>query len=98
MTVAFRHEPVLWSSIKVGFWAATRPDIVLGASSFCTSILKLELGSLSNSSRFIEVPFAVALANTNTSIARAFITGYTVKSGTEIFIRAFDRSITASRL
>lgn len=46
----------------------------------------------------MEVPFPVALANANTSIARAFITGYTLRSGTEIFIRAFDRSITANRL
>lgn len=42
--------------------------------------------------------FPVQIPNFNTSIARAFITGYTLKSGAEIFIRAFDKNISAQTL
>jgi len=46
----------------------------------------------------VYVNFPNQIPNFNTSIARAFITGYTLKSGTEIFIRAYDKAVTANRL
>lgn len=57
-----------------------------------------DLGSLKTGSAPVFVTFARPIVNPASSIARAFITGYTAKSGNEIFIRAFDKSVSANRL
>ena len=60
--------------------------------------LNQEFSSLKAGSAPVLVNLENGLINPNTSISRAFLTGYNAKSGSEIFIRAFDKSISANRL
>jgi len=90
-TTEFRHKPSEWTSVRVGFWASSRPDLVVGATT-------AQFGSLKAGSAPVFVNLENALSNANTSIARAFLTGYVLKSGSEIFIRAFDKSISTNRV
>lgn len=81
LNVAFKHQPVSWTSVKVGFLASARPDLVLGSINAGTFYVDLEFGSLKNASAPVIVTFARPIVNPASSIARAFVTGYTTKSG-----------------
>lgn len=98
LVVAFRHQPSSWTSIQVGYWASARPDITVGATTAGNIFSNSEFALLRSGSAPVIVNFATPIPNPTSSIARAFLTGYTSKSSTEIMIRAFDRSISANRL
>lgn len=91
VVVAFRHQPLSWTSVRVGYWASARPDILVGATT-------ASFGSLKNGSAPVVVNFANAIPNANSAIARAFLTGYKMVAGNEIFIRAFDKAVSANRV
>ena len=95
LTVNFLNVPSHWTSITVGYWATNRPDITVGsvAQSNCHFYLGLNLNS---GSATVTVAFPNQIANSGSSIVRAFITGWTRAGGDSIVIRAYDNGVTSA--
>jgi hypothetical protein len=82
ISIEFRHKPYQWAYIKTGFWASARSDLVVGAVTVSKFHLTLDFGSLRANTYSVFANFTKPFANFNGAIMRAYLSGYTQKSGT----------------
>jgi hypothetical protein len=80
--------------VKAGFWASGRGDITVGGVVACKLRIIVDLGSIKQAVISLFVNFGKPISNANGSILRAFLTGYSQKSGGETSIIVYGKSLT----
>ena len=97
MDVNFVHQPNHWTSVKVGYWASTRPDITLGSYAASNSLFNLGL-NLRAATQAVVITFDNPAANPQNAVGRAFITGWTRTSGSQVAIRSYVDGIISTAI